>query len=483
MKRVLTKSVLLLLTLALILTTAISPAFAAEVSDPAEARVSDVVVRPLPEDYRPSETAESNAAVTTTSVYNAIIALKKKYPEGTTWNDSNVHTWYVWDTNYIVDLYACYGWAAMCSDVAFGDVNGDYPIRKYFVKSGADTDLCDWCRNGNGSFTYDSLRPGDILRINNNGHSVVVLEKYDDHIVICEGNYGGIVHWGREMSKSQVLKADYVITRYPEPPEEAEAVSANGHVQVSWDAVPGATKYKVWRKESGGSWKSLKTTENAFFQDDSAKMGTSSYRVQAYIPGMSWSHYSDSDSVKFNPFTDLPDDASYFKAVQWAYNNKIVTGTTATTFSPAANCTRAQFVLMMWKMYGSPVVSGPNPFTDIEDGTKVAKAVLWAYKMGYVNGTTATTFSPRDPITRGQMIMIFWKIAGRPVVSGMTSPFTDVPSDLIPKGGKLYNALMWAASIKLTTVSGEPFRSRDFCTRAQLTIFLYRFNNKVAHLI
>ncbi len=266
------------------------------------------------------------------------------------------------------------------------------------------------------------------------------------------------------------------------PPAMVTIEQTSDGIRITWAAVDGATKYKVSRKAAGESWKTLKTTQNTYYTDAKVLLGTKyTYRVQAVNDSMA-SSACETDTVLFNPFTDLPSDVSYFRAVQWAYNNKIVTGTSQTTFSPAANCTRAQFVLMLWKMHGSPAVSCANPFTDIQSGTKVAKAVLWAYKKGYVNGTTKTTFSPGDPITRGAMIMIFWKIAGKPVVSGMTSPFTDVPSEQIPEGGKLYNALMWAASIKLTTVSGEPFYSTDYCTRAQLTIFLYRFNNKILHL-
>ncbi len=192
----------------------------------------------------------------------------------------------------------------------------------------------------------------------------------------------------------------------------------------------------------------------------------------------------------FVQFTDVNDESlAYYKPVYWAVRNGIVsgmsdpaTGKPSGLFAPDGSCTRAQFVMMLWKMYGSPKVSGvKNPFTDITPGTKTEKAVLWAYKNGVIKGTSATTFSPNDNITRAQMIMMFWKMAGKPMVSAKESPFSDIPCDSVPEGGQTYKALLWAASIKLTTAS--EFRPLANCSRAELTLFLYRYNKKIAHAV
>ena len=127
-------------------------------------------------------------------VYRKMIALKSKYPEGTPWTNSNS---YVWDCTVFPDTvytgFGCVAFAMILSDAAFGDREG---------------------RQIN-TVRLANVRVGDILRINGNSHSVIVLEVHSDSVVIAEGNYNSSVHWGRTLSKQVVESADYLITRYP----------------------------------------------------------------------------------------------------------------------------------------------------------------------------------------------------------------------------------------------------------------------------
>ncbi|MBR6321384.1 MAG: S-layer homology domain-containing protein [Lachnospiraceae bacterium] len=116
----------------------------------------------------------------------------------------------------------------------------------------------------------------------------------------------------------------------------------------------------------------------------------------------------DVSGVKI-PFKDVPAKASYHDAVAWAYNSGIISGTSKTTFSPDKTVTRYQVVQMLYKMAGKPAVSGTNPFTDVSESSSYYKAVLWAVQNKITSGTTASTFSPNAGCKRYQMVVFLNK--------------------------------------------------------------------------
>lgn len=171
-----------------------------------------------------------------------------------------------------------------------------------------------------------------------------------------------------------------------------------------------------------------------------------------------------------NPFVDVKEGVYYYDAVLWAVEQKITSGTSATTFSPDASCTRAQMVTFLWRAAGSPKVeNGKNPFTDVKADAYYYDAVLWAVEKGVTSGTSATTFSPDATVTRGQTVTFLYRNAGSPEVSG-TMPFTDVEADAY-----YAKAVQWAVQQKITTGTSETtFSPMSDCTRGQIVTFLYR---------
>ena len=128
-----------------------------------------------------------------------------------------------------------------------------------------------------------------------------------------------------------------------------------------------------------------------------------------------------------NPFTDVSTSDYYYDAVLWAVENGVTNGTSATTFGPNMAVSRAQMVTFLWRAHGSPKATGTNPFTDVSTSDYYYDAVLWAVANGVTNGTSATTFSPDMDVTRAQAVTFQWRAAGSPVVSG--SSFGDVAAD------------------------------------------------------
>ena len=113
-----------------------------------------------------------------------------------------------------------------------------------------------------------------------------------------------------------------------------------------------------------------------------------------------------------NPFTGVKADAYYYDAVLWAIEQGITRGTSDTTFSPNATCTRAQIVTFLWRSQKSPASDSVNPFTDMAADAYYANAVLWAAESGVTSGTTATTFSPSDNCTRAQIVTFLYRCLG-----------------------------------------------------------------------
>ena len=109
------------------------------------------------------------------------------------------------------------------------------------------------------------------------------------------------------------------------------------------------------------------------------------------------------------PFTDVPADSYYYDAVLWAVENGITKGTSSTTFSPDDICTRAQIVTFLWRSEQSPAAGSSNPFTDVSADAYYADAVLWAVKEAITTGTTRTTFSPDAECTRAQIVTFLWR--------------------------------------------------------------------------
>ena len=127
-----------------------------------------------------------------------------------------------------------------------------------------------------------------------------------------------------------------------------------------------------------------------------------------------------------SPFRDVPVTAYYYKAVSWAAKNGITGGIGNGLFGPELGCTRAQFVTFLWRAAGSPAPKALSSFTDVPADAYYAKAVAWAVENGITDGTSPTTFSPNATCTRAHAVTFLWRAFGKP--SGSGASFTDVPS-------------------------------------------------------
>ncbi len=134
------------------------------------------------------ELPETNDNTITDNIYDKLIAQKATFPEGTRWTNENM---YNWKGGIYSSGYGCAAFAFALSDAAFGDARAN--IHR----------------------DYNNIRVGDILRINNDTHSVVILEVRPNSVIVAEGNFNNAVHWGREIPKSSLTdSSSYILTRY-----------------------------------------------------------------------------------------------------------------------------------------------------------------------------------------------------------------------------------------------------------------------------
>ena len=176
-------------------------------------------------------------------------------------------------------------------------------------------------------------------------------------------------------------------------------------------------------------------------------------------------------------FIDVKTTDYFYNSVKWAVGKNITNGTSSTTFSPYKSCTRAEIVTFLWRAAGSPEpTTTRNPFRDVNAVTHSSyyKAILWASQKGITSGTSTTAFSPDQVCTRAQIVTFLYRYAGQP--SGYYSnPFKDVGAT---SEASYYNAIRWAVGKGIPSgTSATTFSPYASCNRAEAVTFLYRYTN------
>ncbi|MBQ7474374.1 MAG: S-layer homology domain-containing protein [Clostridia bacterium] len=174
-------------------------------------------------------------------------------------------------------------------------------------------------------------------------------------------------------------------------------------------------------------------------------------------------------------FEDVSPEDWFCDAVVWAVERNITRGTSDTTFSPYDGCTRGQVATFLWRAAGSPEPAGTkNPFKDVKSDEYYYKAVLWAVEKGITSGTGKNTFSPNGLCTRGQIVTFLWRASGKPTSSGTSNPFKDVkPADYFYDA-----VLWAVGKGVTSGTSKTTFSPSETCTRGQVVTFLHRNSTK-----
>ena len=181
------------------------------------------------------------------------------------------------------------------------------------------------------------------------------------------------------------------------------------------------------------------------------------------------------DNTMLNFFVDVPADAYYYDAVLWAAKNGITGGVDDTNFAPNAPCARAQIVTFLWRAAGSPEPKNLSSLSDVPADAYYAKAVAWALENGITTGTGNGMFSPDATCTRAQAMTFIYRSeqaqgGGMQGAWMFQNPFSDVDPE-----NYYGEAVMWAVANGVTNgTSDTTFSPGADCTRAQIVTFLWR---------
>ena len=181
------------------------------------------------------------------------------------------------------------------------------------------------------------------------------------------------------------------------------------------------------------------------------------------------------------PFTDVKADDWFYEAVKYAYDNKLMDGTSSTTFAPLMTTNRAMIVTILWRLEGSPVVNYAMNFGDVESGVWYTEAVRWAAAEGIVKGYSDTVFAPNDTVTREQLATILYRYAQYKeydvTAKGDLTTFAD-GSTVSPWAA---DGMTWAVGAELITgKDGGKLDPTGTATRAEVATILMRFCENVA---
>ncbi len=184
-----------------------------------------------------------------------------------------------------------------------------------------------------------------------------------------------------------------------------------------------------------------------------------------------------SSNFRVLTFNDLQAGTYYYDPVIWLLGERLTTGTSETTFSPDEPITRGQFATFLWRFAGKPTaeLDGTLLFSDVEEDAYFTEPVRWLTDTGITTGTSETTFSPDEPITRGQFATFLWRFAGKPTAElDGTLLFSDVEEDAY-----FTEPVRWLTDTGITTGTSETTFSPDaLVTRGQFATFLWRFAGK-----
>ena len=331
------------------------------------------------------------------------------------------------------------------------------------------------------TFTYDGQN-----------HTIVVNNPNNDDVKfsLSQSGYGAqiekkaagtyVIYWAAEKdSKTVSGSATLVITKAPLTIKaDNQSMYVGGTVPTPTFTATGLVKGDTLTTAPTLTCTADGMTVGKFDIVPSGAVASDNYKI-TYVNGtltVSRRHSSPSSTTpepeptpdNSTSFADVPANAYFADAVEWAVNKGITNGLSDTMFGPYESCTRAQIVTFLWRAAGSPEPKTASSFTDVPASAYYAKAVAWAIENGITNGMTETTFAPDATCTRGQSVTFLHR-ALKGAASGSAN-FTDVKPDAF-----YADAVSWAVKNDVTNgTSNTTFSPNADCTRAEIVTFLYR---------
>ena len=286
----------------------------------------------------------------------------------------------------------------------------------FTAKSGnAAIKAYDWQNNTAADFTAS-----DKVSVSGGTFSSAVKPEYCAPGFVPKANSDGTYGVTRHSSGSSSYDPTYSVST----PSKTE----NGSVTVSpKSASKGDTVTITVKPNSGYVLETLTVTDKNGNELTLKDKGNGKYTFTMPAGKVEVKATFMEDNSMLNFFYDVPNNAYFYEAVKWAVKNGITTGVGDNLFAPEQPCTRAQIVTFLWRAAGSPEPKGAaSGMTDVVSGSYYEKAVAWAIENGITTGTTTSTFSPDATCTRAQAVTFLARALKAKAASA--AEFSDVPT-------------------------------------------------------
>lgn len=303
---------------------------------------------------------------------------------------------------------------------------------------------------------------------------------------------GGVNLAGKKLNMWEYWGVDtqfFWVWKVKEAKESSLSYTLNkNNVKFNWTKGENADKYNIIIKSgTSGNVKDYKKIED--ISETSYEIDLPAGYYEVTIEG--WNYFSNacSNVVKFTisenktdlPFDDVKPTNWYYNYVKYVYNNKIMTGYNTTTFAPNNKVTRGMVVSILYKMEGSPKVSGDSKFTDVKSTEYYAKAIKWATDKGIVKGYTGINkFKPNDNIKRQDFVIILRNYAK------YKNKNVNVTASLLKyKDYKIIDSyanasMQWAVGTGVITGNSDgTLNPQGTATRAEAAAIIQKYCNKV----
>jgi len=272
----------------------------------------------------------------------------------------------------------------------------------------------------------------------------------------------------RDYSNENVTKTYSVISKALVKISGVNAIKVRYKVVSDWKDLDDDTYYydMYYARTDDVSYRFYAASENSkYFDTEEWKNCIKSIVIKDTVA-----------ETRVTPFTDVQTKSWYYNAVKYCYTNNIINGTNDYTFAPNTKLTRGMLVAILYKMEGSPKVTGTNKFSDVKSGKYYYNAVVWASNNGIVSGYKGTTkFGPNDNITRQDlagMLSNYCKYKGKYVKSNYAlTSFSDsskVSNYALP-------AMRWAVKNNIINGSNGKLNPKGNATRAEAAAMVYNY--------
>ncbi|MBQ3356699.1 MAG: S-layer homology domain-containing protein [Oscillospiraceae bacterium] len=345
--------------------------------------------------------------------------------------------------------------------------------------------------------TLDGLKAGDVVRINNDQHSIFITSVKGDEVIFADCNIASDcqIRWNTKTTVNWLQERLTYVQTAPvsasAPNTPSTTCKANYKfgetVELFWNPLPNADEYQIRISLNGEYLRTATVTERSSYAFTPEQFGmftfeiTAKNRYGASAPAQC-STLVDPHECQIKYFTDVKNFLDWSHAgIEYAVVNGLFKGTSETTFSPDATMTRAMIATVLWRLENSPETVIDNPYSDVDNAADnwYRSAVLWAYENGIMDGVGNGRFDPDGVLTREQIVTVLYRYAGETADGAQDLAALEAYADAKDVAEWATDAVCWA--IGREVIQGSRLGDAQYLTpngsasRAQVATILMRF--------